>query len=163
MDNELLELSAQLGMLLKTRHQKIATAESCTGGGIAKQLTEIPGSSLWFDRGFVTYSNESKQQMLLVKPNTLETYGAVSEETALEMLMGALEKSDADCAIAVTGVAGPDGGTVEKPPGTVFIAWGVKNKPLNVSRQNFSGDRWQVREQTIITALKLLVQDLLNT
>lgn len=162
MDKELLELSEQLGVLLKTSNKKIATAESCTGGGIAQIITEIAGSSVWFDRGFVTYSNAAKQQMLAVKSQTLETYGAVSEQTAVEMLIGALDKSDADCAIAVTGIAGPDGGTAEKPTGTVYVAWGYKNEQAKVLKQHFLGDRGQVRTQTAKTALRLVVKDLLG-
>lgn len=160
MDKELLELSEQLGLLLKVSNKKIATAESCTGGGIAQIITEIPGSSVWFDRGFVTYSNTAKQQMLAVKSQTLETYGAVSEQTALEMLTGALHYSEADCAIAVTGIAGPDGGTAVKPVGTVYIAWGYKNEHTKVLKQHFSGNRGQIRMQTVKTALLLVVKDL---
>lgn len=159
MDTELIALATQLGQHLTANGSMIATAESCTGGGIAQIITEIAGSSRWFDRGFVTYSNFSKVQMLAVKPATLETYGAVSAEVALEMVRGALLYSTADCAVAVTGIAGPDGGSVEKPIGTVFIAWCYKNAAATVVRQHFIGNRHQIRTQTIKTALEgLLLQ-----
>lgn len=154
MEDELFKLSQALGALLKKRHEKIATAESCTGGGIAQVITEVAGSSAWFDRGFVTYSNNAKIQMLGIKPETLEKFGAVSRETALEMVQGALAHSDADCALAVTGVAGPDGGSAEKPVGTVFIAWAHKNKTARATRHQFVGDRHSIRVQTIKMALQ---------
>jgi nicotinamide-nucleotide amidase len=154
MDNELFELARQLGRLLKSREKKIATAESCTGGWIAQVITEAPGSSAWFDRGFVTYSNAAKMQMLGVKLETLDKYGAVSAQTAIEMANGALAHSDADCAIAVTGIAGPDGGTAEKPVGTVFIAWAYKNQDVKVAVKKFTGDRHQIRRQTVKIALE---------
>ena len=154
MDNELFELARRLGCRLQSNGEKIVTAESCTGGWIAQTLTEIPGSSAWFDRGFVTYSNAAKMQMLGVSPETLEQYGAVSSETATEMVVGALAHSDADCAIAVTGIAGPDGGSAEKPVGTVFIAWAYKNRDVKVVRQQLTGDRHQIRRQTVKIALE---------
>lgn len=153
MEQEIITMAEKLGQLLKACGQKIAVAESCTGGGIAYALTEIPGSSAWFDRGFVTYSNAAKMQMLGVKSETLVQFGAVSAETAQEMVAGALVNSVADCAIAVTGIAGPEGGTEIKPVGTVFIAWQWRLKPAKVSRMLFSGDRQQIREQTITIAL----------
>lgn len=154
MDNELLELAERLGALLKSKEIKIATAESCTGGWIAKIITDVSGSSAWFDRGFVTYSNAAKMQMLEVKPETLELYGAVSAQTATEMVNGALAHSDADCAIAVTGIAGPEGGTAEKPVGTVFIAWAYKKQDVKVVRQKLMGNRHQIRRQTVKIALE---------
>ncbi len=154
MDNELLEIARQLGQLLKLNEKKIATAESCTGGWIAQVITEISGSSAWFDRGFVTYSNAAKMQMLGVNPETLDKFGAVSAETATEMGNGALAHSDADCAIAVTGIAGPDGGTAQKPVGTVFIAWAYKNKPVKVIQQKLTGNRHDIRRQTVKIALE---------
>jgi len=154
MDNELLELAERLGALLKSKEIKIATAESCTGGWIAKIITDVSGSSAWFDRGFVTYSNAAKMQMLEVKPETLELYGAVSAETATEMVNGALAHSDADCAIAVTGIAGPEGGTAEKPVGTVFIAWAYKKQDVKVVQQKLMGNRHQIRRQTVKIALE---------
>jgi len=157
MDAELLALATQLGQHLQANGKMIATAESCTGGGIAQIITEIAGSSKWFDRGFVTYSNLSKVQMLAVNPATLDTFGAVSEQTALEMVRGALLYSAADCAIAVTGIAGPDGGSLEKPVGTVFIARCYKHETANVIRKQFVGNRHQIRTQTIKTALEWLL------
>ncbi|MCX7099366.1 MAG: CinA family protein [Methylococcales bacterium] len=153
MDTELFELASQLGDMLKSKDKKIATAESCTGGWIAEVITAVSGSSAWFDRGFVTYSNAAKMQMLAVSPQTLEQFGAVSAQTASEMALGALLHSDADCAIAVTGIAGPSGGTAEKPVGTVFIAWAYKNQALKVVAKEFSGDRQQIRRQTVKNAL----------
>jgi nicotinamide-nucleotide amidase len=154
MENELFELAQQLGRLLKSKGSKIATAESCTGGWIAQIITEVPGSSAWFDRGFVTYSNAAKMQMLGVKLQTLEKYGAVSAQTATEMAIGALAHSDADCALAVTGIAGPDGGTAEKPVGTVFIAWAYKIQDVKVVQQKLTGNRHEIRRQTVKIALE---------
>jgi len=154
MDTELFELAEQVGHILKVRRKTIATAESCTGGGIAQAITEVPGSSVWFDRGFVTYSNAAKVQMLGVNPQTLEHYGAVSAETAAEMAAGALARSDADVAVAVTGIAGPDGETPDKPIGTVFIAWVHKNGEAKTVKKKFAGNRRQIREQTVKSALE---------
>jgi len=154
MDSELFKLAEQLGRLLKANGKTIATAESCTGGWIAQTITDIPGSSAWFDRGFVTYSNAAKMQMLGVSPQTLEHYGAVSAETAAQMATGALAHSVADVAIAVTGIAGPDGGTTEKPVGTVFIAWVDKNGKAQVVKKQFSGNRRQIRAQTVAGAIE---------
>jgi nicotinamide-nucleotide amidase len=154
MDNELFELAQQLGRLLKSKEKKIATAESCTGGWIAQTITEVSGSSAWFDRGFVTYSNSAKNQMLGVKHETLDKFGAVSAQTATEMANGALANSDADCAIAVTGIAGPDGGSSEKPVGTVFIAWAYKNQDVKVVQKKLTGNRYQIRRQTVKIALQ---------
>jgi len=154
MPDALIGLAEQLGHFLKTNNQKIATAESCTGGWIAQCITEMPGSSAWFDRGFVTYSNAAKMQMLGVLPETLLVHGAVSAETALEMVSGALAHSEADCAIAVTGIAGPAGGSAEKPVGTVYIAWQTKNQAAKIKKMLFTGSRQQIREQTVIAAIK---------
>ncbi len=154
MESELFELAEQVGLILKVRGKKIATAESCTGGWVAQAITEVPGSSVWFDRGFVTYSNAAKVQMLAVNPQTLEQYGAVSAETAMEMAVGALTHSDADVAVAVTGIAGPDGGTPEKPIGTVFIAWAHKKQEAKVVKKQFTGNRQQIRAQTVKSALE---------
>jgi nicotinamide-nucleotide amidase len=154
MDTELFELAEQVGHILKVRRKTIVTAESCTGGGIAQAITEVPGSSVWFDRGFVTYSNAAKVQMLGVNPHTLEHYGAVSAETAAEMAAGALARSDAGVAVAVTGIAGPDGETPDKPIGTVFIAWVHKNGEAKTVKKKFAGNRRQIREQTVKSALE---------
>jgi nicotinamide-nucleotide amidase len=158
MDKEIREIARQLGKVLKDKDMKIVTAESCTGGGIAQAITEIPGSSAWFDRGFVTYSNDSKVQMLQVKQSTLNKYGAVSEQVAIEMVKGALANSDADLAVSVTGIAGPDGGTEQKPVGTVYIAWGLKGGEVNCKRHFFLGNRAEVRRQTVKGALKQYVE-----
>ena len=154
MDHELFILAQVVGQALQSQQKSLVTAESCTGGWIAQALTDVPGSSLWFDRGFVTYSNAAKIQMLGVKPETLQRFGAVSAQTVTEMVTGALLHSDADVAIAVTGIAGPSGGTEEKPVGTVFIAWASKVAGYKVLQQCFSGDRQDIRRQTVLMALK---------
>lgn len=153
MDPEIIVVAEQLGQWLKQRGFKLATAESCTGGGIAQAITEISGSSEWFDRGFVTYSNAAKIQMLGVSPATLARFGAVSGETAREMAAGALAASDADCVVAVTGIAGPGGGTEAKPVGTVFIAWQRRHQTARIDRKSFSGDRSEIRKQTVKAAM----------
>jgi len=154
MDKQLFELAEQLGRWLKASEKKIATAESCTGGWIAELITEVPGSSAWFDRGFVTYSNPAKVQMLGVKKETLDRYGAVSAEVVKEMAEGALSNSEADGVCAVTGIAGPDGGTAEKPVGTVFIAWQWKHQSCRIIRKQFQGDRHEIRRQTVRVAIE---------
>jgi nicotinamide-nucleotide amidase len=154
MDNALFELAERLGQSLKAKGHKIATAESCTGGWIAQAITEVPGSSAWFDRGFVTYSNNAKVQMLGVNPKTLEQYGAVSAEVAKQMAAGALANSEADWAVAVTGIAGPDGGSEAKPVGTVYVAWQGKNGGVKVERLQLSGDRHQIRKQAVENAME---------
>src|SRR5687767_6559743 len=126
-DRELYELAERAGRALEKRGWMVATAESCTGGWVAEAITMIPGSSVWFDRGFVTYTNEAKREMLGVRGETLERHGAVSEEVVREMVTGALGASRAQVALAVSGVAGPSGGTPQKPVGMVCFAWGQKN------------------------------------
>lgn len=153
-EEELTALARQLGGHLTAQGKTITTAESCTGGWIAQAITEVPGSSQWFDRGFVTYSNQAKIDMLGVSPQTIIEYGAVSAETASAMVSGALEHSRANCAIAVTGIAGPDGGTAEKPIGTVFIAWKNAGGAVRVAKKQFSGDRHQIRAQSVKIALE---------
>ncbi|MBM4206543.1 MAG: CinA family protein [Gammaproteobacteria bacterium] len=157
MVNDLYFLAEQLGNRLKTYGYQLVTAESCTGGWIAQAITEIPGSSVWFDRGFVTYSNNAKVKMLGVSQQTLNQYGAVSAETAQQMAAGALMNSEADCAIAVTGIAGPDGGSLEKPVGTVFVAWQCKNGPVLIEKLQLSGTRHEIREQTVRLAMDGLI------
>ncbi|MDO9105691.1 MAG: CinA family protein [Methylovulum sp.] len=154
MDQQLFDLAKQLGLALTCNGDIIATAESCTGGWIAEVITEIPGSSAWFDCGFVSYSNAAKVQMLGVNPKTLAQYGAVSAETAIEMVTGALAHSAATLAVAVTGTAGPDGGTTEKPVGTVFIAWKKNGREACVIKKQFSGTRHQIRAQTVKIAIE---------
>jgi nicotinamide-nucleotide amidase len=159
MDNELFELAERLGQSLKANGHKIATAESCTGGWIAQAITEVPGSSVWFDRGFVTYSNNAKVQMLGVNPQTLVQYGAVSAEIAQQMATGALANSEADCAVAVTGIAGPDGGSENKTVGTVYVAWQDKAGLSKVERLQLSGNRHLIRRQTVIRAIEGSIRD----
>ncbi len=154
-------LAAQVGGLLKAHGLMLATAESCTGGGVAQAITEVAGSSAWFERGFVTYSNLSKQQMLGVSEATLARYGAVSEATVREMVAGALANSTAQVALAVSGIAGPDGGTPDKPVGTVWFAWGVKQDGVLVYRHRFEGTRTDIRAHAVRVALQGVL-DLLN-
>ncbi len=150
-------LSRQLGECALQTGAVIATAESCTAGGIAYAITDIAGSSAWFDRGFVTYSNASKVAQLGVREDTLLQYGAVSAETVSEMLMGALQRSNATIAVAVSGIAGPAGGTADKPVGTVFIGWCQKGSKPEVQRLHFNGGRRAVRLSTVAYALEGLV------
>ncbi len=147
------DLMSDLFSKLKAKGWMMTTAESCTGGLIAAAITGVPGSSAVFDRGFITYSNDSKKEMLGVKDDTLAAHGAVSEQTAREMVDGALRKSRAHLAMAVTGIAGPDGGTPEKPVGLVFIGYGLRGDEPKVARHHFHGPREAVREQTAATAL----------
>jgi len=157
MPNDLLSLADQLGQHLSKRGHLLALAESCTGGWIAQSVTEIAGSSAWFDRGFVTYSNAAKIAMLGVSESTLQAHGAVSPQTASEMVAGALLHSEADIALAVTGIAGPGGGTAEKPVGLVFIAWQRRGEACHCIEQHFEGDRHAVRRQTVQKALQYLL------
>jgi nicotinamide-nucleotide amidase len=154
-------LAAQVGELLKSHGLMLATAESCTGGGVAQAITEVAGSSAWFERGFITYSNLAKQQMLGVRENTLRQYGAVSEMTVREMVAGALQHSAAQVALAVSGIAGPGGGTPDKPVGTVWFAWGIRQGGILVQRCQLDGDRAEVRILAVRIALRGVV-DLLN-
>jgi nicotinamide-nucleotide amidase len=153
-----LQLATDLGAALGARSWTAATAESCTGGLIAGAITDISGSSGWFDRGFVTYSNEAKIELLGVRAETLKRFGAVSEETAREMVGGALERSHADIAVAVTGVAGPTGGTAAKPVGHVWLAWGTRGGGVDAVSYRFPGDRAAIREATVAMALAGLVE-----
>ncbi len=137
---------------------RIVTAESCTGGGLAKALTELEGASAWFESGFVTYSNQAKQTLLAVQAQTLECYGAVSQQTVEEMAKGALARTQADLSVAVSGIAGPGGGTVEKPVGTVWFAWSKAKGGTDVYSCRFFGERHQVREQAIDVALQGLLR-----
>jgi nicotinamide-nucleotide amidase len=155
-------LAQEIGTLLLERGEFVATAESCTGGLISKLLTDIAGSSGWFERGVVTYSNLAKQELLDVPEDIISAEGAVSEATAQCMVEGLLMSSPADWGIAVTGVAGPTGGTKSKPVGTVWIAWLHRGNDPVVRRHHFEGDREQVREQTAHTALTELLKLLRN-
>lgn len=146
------ELAQRLGAALKARGLKLATAESCTGGWVAMALTAIPGSSEWFERGYVTYSNAAKREDLGVAGETLRRHGAVSEAVAREMAAGALERARAQVALAITGVAGPTGGTADKPVGLVCFAWAHGSKITSETRR-FDGDRESVRRQSVLHAL----------
>lgn len=155
-------LTNQLAKLLIQKNLKLATAESCTGGQVAYLLTSISGSSEWFDRGFVTYSNLSKEEMLGVAKSILSQFGAVSEETAKAMALGAIKQSYADISIAITGIAGPMGGTTDKPVGTVWIAWGSNKNEAIAQCFHFSGDRCKIRDEASKMAItKLLEKDFL--
>lgn len=140
----------------------LTLAESCTGGWAAQCVTAIAGSSAWFDRGFVTYSNAAKQEMLDVAADTLQRHGAVSEQVAREMALGALRHSHADFAAAITGIAGPDGGSVQKPVGTVCFAWATSDGHIDSTTDCFAGDREQVRRLAVKTALQGLLRLTLN-
>lgn len=155
-------LAAELGAALRAQHLTLVTAESCTAGGIAYAVTMVPGSSAWYDRGFVTYTNDAKMQQLGVAPAYLRDFGAVSEPVARAMAQGALSHSAAQVAVAVTGVAGPDGGTPAKPVGTVCFAWAIRRGPhqpawVKTETQHFDGDRAAVRTQSIVVALQRLI------
>ena len=153
-DPILYKLAEELGRELKRRKLMLATAESCTGGWISEAVTMVPGSSDWFERGFVTYTYISKREMLGVKEATLDKHGAVSEEVVREMVAGALARSHAQVAVAVSGVAGPTGGTPEKPVGFVCFAWGMKDSKPRSETKRYSGDREAVRRQSVEHALK---------
>ena len=161
-DSELMQLSEQVGQALKARGATVTTAESCTGGWVAKTLTDIAGSSAWFERGFVTYSNEAKSQMIGVREATLLDHGAVSEPVVVEMAIGALRAARADYAISVSGIAGPDGGSAEKPVGTVWFGVASASGQGVTQRECFAGDREAVRRQATAYALNLLWQQFLQ-
>ena len=155
-------VARRLGDAALAKGVMIATAESCTAGGIAYAITEVPGSSAWFDRGFVTYTNASKEALLGVKPETLTANGAVSLAVVEEMTQGALAHSDAQLAVAVSGIAGPGGAVAGKPVGTVCLAWQWRGEDAQSHYEYFSGDRKAVREQTILFALNGLLERLLK-
>lgn len=152
------QLASELGRCLHASGHRLVTAESCTGGWIAKCITDIAGSSAWLERGFVTYSNEAKREMLGVGAETLARHGAVSEPVAREMAFGALTHSRATIAVAVTGIAGPDGGSSAKPVGTVCFGWAREHRGETETRL-FTGDREQVRRQSVEHALRVLIAD----
>lgn len=156
--DEITELARELGEALREQGWMAAVAESCTGGGLGEAITRIAGSSAWFDRGFITYSNAAKRDLLGVSEAGLAEHGAVSEATALAMLEGALARSEAQAAIAVTGVAGPDGGTAEKPVGLVWFAWGLRDGEATSESRRFGGDREGVRAQAVAYALRGLLE-----
>lgn len=152
-DGELTRLAAAAGAALKAQGLMLATAESCTGGWIAQACTSVAGSSEWFERGFVTYTYISKREMLGVAQDTLGAHGAVSEPVVLEMVAGALANSHAQIAVAVSGTAGPGGGTPQKPVGTVCLAWCLKNGEPRCTTLHFKGDREAIRRQAVRCAL----------
>ncbi|CAL7962841.1 Nicotinamide-nucleotide amidohydrolase PncC [Gammaproteobacteria bacterium] len=158
MGAELYDLAKKVGIFLRAKKLFIATAESCTGGLLAATLTEVPGSSEYFDRGFITYSNSAKQEVLSVTSVTLGKFGAVSEQVAKEMAEGALKNSHAQIAVAITGIAGPNGGTENKPVGSVCVAWAHLGSSAKAVTMHFNGDRISVRVQAVKRALEELLQ-----
>jgi len=152
------QLAAQVGVALREHGMMLATAESCTGGGVASAVTEIAGSSAWFERGFVTYTNQSKFEMLGVTLDTLARFGAVSEATVREMVAGALDHSQAQVALAVSGIAGPSGGSAEKPVGMVWFSWGIKNGVCVARMHRLVGNRAEIRVQAVYIALQGVIE-----
>ncbi|HEY4646271.1 MAG TPA: nicotinamide-nucleotide amidase [Steroidobacteraceae bacterium] len=160
-DAELKRLARRVGRKLLASHLRMATAESCTGGWIAKAITDIAGSSQWFEGGYVTYSNETKISTLGVRRRTLARFGAVSEAVAREMARGAIRASGADLAVSVTGIAGPDGGSLDKPVGTVWFCWARRRRRavrLNTRKVRLKGNRAQVRSKSVALALNGLLR-----
>lgn len=149
-----------ISRLLINNNKVLGTAESCTGGWIAQALTSLAGSSVWFECGFVTYSNASKKRMLGVNEATLRDYGAVSEEVVIEMAEGVLQASDVSISVATSGIAGPGGGSDEKPVGTVWIAWAEQGKASRAEKFLFNGDREAVRKQAVSAAIEGILQNL---
>lgn len=158
---ELQMLAEKLGEMLTRRGLQLAVAESCTGGWVAQVITSVAGSSRWFERGYVTYSNAAKMEMLGVQASTLGKHGAVSEATVREMAEGALTHSHAQVTVAITGIAGPGGGSLEKPVGSVWLAWSRQDRPTRTRLAHFLGNRDAVRRQAVETALRG-VMDLLS-
>lgn len=160
-EKQLRQLSIAIGNKLKARGAWVTCAESCTGGWVAKALTDIAGSSAYFDRGFVTYSNAAKHDLLGVDEITLANYGAVSEAVVREMALGALREANADFAVSISGIAGPDGGSADKPVGTVWFAFAAREGQILACKQIFPGDRDAVRLQAAVFALQTLLDDFL--
>ena len=159
-DAELAKLTEQLAECLLAKQYKVVTVESCTGGWLAKCCTDMAGSSNWFEHGFVTYSNTAKQQYSHVTARTLLRFGAVSQQTATEMASGALKNSNADIAVAITGIAGPGGATTNKPIGKVCFAVAIAKHHCNAYQYQFSGDREQVRRHAVATAIELILENI---
>lgn len=153
-DTDIHILAERVGEALQARNLTLATAESCTGGLIAAAITAIPGSSAWFERGFVTYSNQAKREMLGVHPGTLDMHGAVSEAVVKEMAEGAISASEATVSVAVSGVAGPGGGSAAKPVGLVCLAWGMERRETRADSTHCEGDREEVRRRAVLLALE---------
>ncbi len=160
-DQMLQHLARQVGIALTRHGLMLVSAESCTGGWLGQTITSVAGSSAWYERGFITYATISKHEMLGVSAVTLQQHGAVSEQTAREMAEGSIARSHAQVAIAITGIAGPEGGTVEKPVGMVCFAWALKDGLARNETQHFSGDREAVRRQSVAVALQGVI-DLLH-
>lgn len=154
LNSQLIPCVTQIAEQLTQRQWMLVTAESCTGGGVAQMLTELAGSSAWFERGFVTYSNRSKEEMLAVAPELITNHGAVSLEVVAAMAQGALLNSEGQLSLAISGIAGPSGGTVQKPVGTVCFAWVGEGRPTFAEQIKFEGSRTQIREQAVIHALQ---------
>ena len=161
-DTVLQQLAQEVGQALQAKQRMLATAESCTGGWVAKTLTDVTGSSAWFERGFVTYTNISKVEMLGVNASVIDSHGAVSELTVREMARGALKHSQADLSLAITGIAGPGGGSEDKPVGLVWFAWAVREGELRCEEHRFAGDREAVRRQAVAMALNGVKTSLAN-
>ncbi len=162
MEKKFGELVEKLALASTSGGVMLTAAESCTGGWVAKCCTDLPGSSRWFERGFVTYSNEAKQEMLGVRADTLQRHGAVSEQVVREMAQGALARSRAQVSVAISGIAGPGGETAGKPVGTVWFAWATTGDRVVVEKAFFEGDREQVRAQSVAVALQGLL-DVITT
>jgi nicotinamide-nucleotide amidase len=160
-EDEVTKSARALGRRCLAKRVVVATAESCTGGGVATAITRVSGSAKWFDRAFVTYSNDAKREMLGVRALTLRRHGAVSEEVAREMAHGALRRSPADICVSITGIAGPTGGSRTKPVGLVWFAWAQRNGPVQTRAFRFRGGRVEVRLQSVHVALRGLA-DLLR-
>ena len=160
-EDDITRMARALGRRCRQKRIVLAVAESCTGGGLAEAITRISGSAKWFDRGFVTYSNEAKREMLGVRQDTLRRRGAVSEEVAREMARGVLRRSPADVSVSITGIAGPTGGSRSKPVGLVWFAWAARKGPLQSRAFRFDGDRAAVRIQSVAMAIQGLT-DLLR-
>lgn len=158
MDEQLHNLAIKIGDEACRCEVMLTTAESCTGGWVAEVLTSVAGSSQWFERGFVTYSNLSKQEMLGVNGETIKQHGAVSEQTAREMAEGALRHSHAHISLAISGIAGPGGAVLEKPVGTICLAWAASGHSTLSDTRHFSGDREKIRRQAVISALDGLLE-----
>ena len=157
MESEILHLSRRLGELLAAAGARVTTVESCTGGGVAHAITAVAGSSAWFEYGFVTYANGAKSKLVGVDPEVIRRYGAVSEPVVQQMASGALGAAGADLAVAVSGIAGPGGGTADKPVGTVWFAWARADGGVTTARRVFGGDRAAVRQQSVRLALEGLI------
>ena len=157
-DTELNQLAAELGEKLRARGWMLATAESCTGGWVGQLITALPGSSYQCERGFITYANIAKQEMLGVPAETLDTYGAVSEETACAMAAGAMKHSHAQATLAISGIAGPGGGTPQKPVGLVCYGWALADGTLLSSTCRLDGDREEIRSRAVAAAMRGLIE-----